>query len=142
MIEVLYILSIIPIVSLGFFLKKNCKKQKINQAKIIYKILWFIFLQKMNNSIEYKQDHCILSYTLKGSFYKIKIPYKKDNKVVVILDENYEDVSNEILPFLSPDESFHNSVYTPSFWGKKELTFMDVDGNTKVFSENDEIFIN
>ena len=69
MIEILYFLSITGV---AFFLIKKCRynkiKNKINNIKLIYTILYILFLQYMNNTI----NNNILSYSIHGKLYKIK----------------------------------------------------------------------
>ena len=109
--------------------KINCNtKMKIFYLSIIIilKALYLSILQKLNNSLKKIDNNTYeLSYTISGNIYKmIIIPNRGPSNVLQIIDDNYEDVTDFIMPYLGPKENWHNSsMFTPSFFNKKSLTF-------------------
>ena len=63
------------------------------------------------------------------------------SKVLLVSDEKHEDVSHLILPYLGPEENFHNYVFTPNFFDRKELVFELSNGVEKLFTHNQNIIL-
>ena len=110
---------------------------------MIIKILWIYIIQYFNNSvILIEGNKYIITYVIKGRLYKMLVkPCKGPSKVLLITDENHEDVSNIVCPYLGPEENFHYTLFTPKFFNKKELVFELSNGSEKIFSENENITI-
>uniref|UniRef100_A0A6C0EQH5 Uncharacterized protein n=1 Tax=viral metagenome TaxID=1070528 RepID=A0A6C0EQH5_9ZZZZ len=109
--------------------------------KMIAKMYWINFLQWANNTIHHRDKHTVeISYMHKGRMYTISItPHRGPPSVLLVTDENWEDVSDEVLPFLGAGEDWHGNEFTPSYWGKETLTFeMAMDGS-KTFSKDEVI---
>lgn len=107
---------------------------------MIAKMYWLEFLQWANTSINYKNKSVIISYTVNGKLYKIETKIKKGpDSVLLVMDENLEDITDEITPFLGINEDWHQNSFTPSFWNRKSLTFELDSGQHKTFLENEII---
>jgi len=108
---------------------------------MVAKMYWMNFLQWCNNSIEHIDNKTVvISYVLQGKLYKIVVkPRKGPNSVLLVLDEENNDISDLVLPFLGPNQDWHKKEFTPHFWGKKTISFELSTGEQKTFSEHDTI---
>ena len=107
---------------------------------IISKMLWLMFLQWLNNSIK-KIDRktSVLTYVFAGKKYKLIIkPKRGPSPILQISNEKFEDLTDEIMPYLGPKYNWHGDNFNPSFFGCKTLTFECSDGKSTIF-KNEEI---
>jgi archaellum component FlaF (FlaF/FlaG flagellin family) len=112
---------------------------------LIAKMYWLNFLQWINGSIVYFLDKrtVLVSYVLKGKLYTIVIHVASGpSKVLMVLDESYTDISDQILPFLGPEQNWHSVEFRPSFWQKRKLIFEMYDGERKEFTQDQIIDLN
>lgn len=110
---------------------------------MIFKVLWLYIIQYFNSTVIYIQDNkYIITYVIKGKIYKMIIkPNRGPSKVLIVSDENHEDVSHLVFPYIGPEENFHSSLFTPNFFNKKELVFELSNGCEKIFNENQNIIL-
>lgn len=108
---------------------------------MIAKMYWIIFLQWCNNTIEHLDNKTVsISYVLQGKLYKLVVkPRKGPNNVLLVLDEENNDITDLVLPFLGPNLDWHKKEFTPHFWKKKTISFELSTGEQKTFSEHDTI---
>lgn len=144
-----------------FNIIRNCKSVCLNKKKRdfirkigISKILYitcslllnaiYIFLsQKLNKSLIHINNNIYdIQYVVKGQLYKIrfKVPISP-SLILLITDEDNNDVTNDILPYIGPDNNFHGIKYTPKSFNKKKLIFETINGDELTFSEDDTIII-
>jgi hypothetical protein len=110
---------------------------------MIMKMYWMNFIQWTNYSLEVlnKKDISI-SYVLNGKLYKILIKAKKGpNLVLLVTDENNEDITDTVLPYLGPNNDWHHNTFKPNFWNKKFMCFELSSGEMKSFQEHDAIVL-
>jgi hypothetical protein len=108
---------------------------------MVAKMYWMNFLHWANNSIEHV-DHktVIVSYVLNGKLYHMVVrPRRGPTSVLLVTDQDSNDVSDTIIPFMGPNQDWHGREFTPSFWQKKSLTFELANGNQKIFAEHEKI---
>jgi hypothetical protein len=110
---------------------------------MVAKMYWMNFLQWANNTIDHIDNKTVIvSYVLNGKLYRMVVrPRKGPTNVLLITDEDDEDVSDTVLPFMGPNQDWHYKEFSPSFWNKKSLTFEMSTGLQKTFSENQKIEI-
>jgi hypothetical protein len=110
---------------------------------MVLKMYWINFLQWSNNSIEVlNKKNISISYILNGKIYKVLIKAKKGpNLVLLVTDENNEDVTDIVLPYLGPNNDWHHNFFKPCFWNKKFLCFELSSGEMKSFKEDDTIIL-
>lgn len=110
---------------------------------MILKAMWINFLQYINNNVKKIDKNTYeITYTIKGHEYKIIVkPKRGPKKTLLVSDENQEDISYLIFPYLGPKENFHSTEFTPEFFNRKELIFQLSDGSEKVFTTNQTISI-
>jgi len=107
---------------------------------MIIEAFYINLLQYLNKSILKQNNKYILTYVINGKVYKMVIVIKKGpSTILLISDENNNDVTNSIIPYFGPNDNWHHSTFTPSFFHKKELTFQLYDGTEKTYNENEII---
>jgi hypothetical protein len=121
-----------------------------NIAKIIWislcmiaQMYWIRFLQWANSNIEHiDKKTAIISYVLNGKLYKIIVHQKRGpGSVAFVIDENQEDVSDMVIPFLGPNDDWHKTEFNPNFWKKKTLTFFLASEEEKTFDSEEHIVL-
>lgn len=121
--------------------KNNCRVICIS-LWIIVKAMYILLLQKLNKSVKKLDDNTFeVHYVLYGRLHKMLVhPVKGPSPIFLIMDENDDDVTDTILPYLGPEHNFHrNDTLTPNNFGFKSLTFEYDDGTSEKFCENDII---
>jgi len=110
---------------------------------MILKAIWISIIQYLNSTIiKLDGNKYLVTYIIKGQTYKMVItPLRGPKKVLMVSDENSEDVSNMIIPYLGPEENFHGEIYTPKFFEKQELIFEMSNGTEKIFQCDEKIVI-
>jgi len=111
---------------------------------MIVKMMWLNFLHWAFSHIEHTdKQHAILSYVLNGRLYRLVLPIRRGpSPVLLITDENGDDVTDQILPFLGPNEDWHGQTFTPAFWQKESLTFELSDGSDSLaFTKNQPVVL-
>lgn len=157
-----YIIYMIIIGGIGFFCKEKIvstcenlssltkavgKRHKTttaviyNTLDVLRKKFWFDFLQRINNSItRLDKNTSVMTYTLDGRLYKIVLDHRKGPSLVLLVsDENGDDVTTDVVPFLGPKRDWHKREFTPKFWNKKRLEFELSTGESKEFTQEDII---
>ena len=127
--------------------QNTCEKVKLmgkvcfSGLKLAIAIFWIMFVQKINKSVvTHRNKHLIHHYAANGRLYKIAIkPRKGPHNVLLVTDENSEDVTEEVIPFVGPNNDWHGKSFTPTFWDKKSLTFEMHTGETKHFTQEEDI---
>lgn len=112
-------------------------------AGMVLEMWWIDFLQFLNGSIQEfpSKNKAIITYTLHEKKYRFPVHIEKGpNDIEEILDQDGVEIAKDILPFYGPGKDWHGLSLTPEFFGKKSLTFLFLDGNSKTFSEKQ--FIN
>ena len=115
-------------------------------AKTVHTIVWVIYLilyQKIKKNVrlvgrgEYEVD-----YVLHEECYSFRVMCPRGphtRKVLQVINEHDEDVTDVIQRYMGPMEDCHGHVYTPQRLGYKQLTFNLFDGTTLVFEEQNVI---
>jgi hypothetical protein len=111
---------------------------------MVIQSLWISIIQYFNNTIvQLDANKYLVTYIIKGNTYKIIVKNKRGPRnVLLVSDETETDISDLIFPYLGPEENFHCQVYTPNFFGKKELIFELSNGCEKIFKTNENIVLN
>ena len=92
--------------------------------------------QKLNNTVKRVGKEYLISYVIGGKLFMLKVPEVLD-KVLMIIDQDNEDVTDLILPHMGPLGNWHGVKYSPCSFDKDMLTFEMVDGDTKVYHRHD-----
>jgi hypothetical protein len=113
-------------------------------VEMVFKKWWYELVHWMDNSIHHIDKHrSILTYHLNGRLYKIVLDHRKGPALVLLVtDENEEDVTDIVVPFLGPKRDWHKREFTPEFWGRKQLSFDLSTGENKTFLNQEVIILN
>jgi hypothetical protein len=108
---------------------------------ILLKAVYYAFLQKVNKTVQKTGvNKYEISYVIHGKVYKMIAKVRRGpKKVLQVIDENDEDITDLIDPYLGPNCDLHNSCITPNFFGKRILIFNLGDGESKTFGEHEII---
>lgn len=110
-------------------------------CSMVAKMYWLKFLQWLNNSVEYlNKKTAVITYTLNGRVYKMVARIKRGpTSILTVTTDNNEDVTDQILPYLGPNEDWHGSNFTPQFWNYNMLTFELASGESITFTRDTPI---
>ena len=116
---------------------------KIISLQMIFKSLYLSFIQYMNNSIiKIDKNSYELSYIVHGKLYKMIIkPIRGPVPILCVTNENNIDITEQILPYLGPNNDWHGKKYYPDFFKHKTLNIELLDGSKKTFNHSDTITI-
>jgi hypothetical protein len=116
---------------------------KIISLQMIFKSLYLSFIQYMNNSlIKIDKNSYELSYIVHGKLYKMIIkPIRGPVPILCVTNENNVDITDEILPYLGPNNDWHGKKYYPDFFKYKTLNIELLNGTKKTFNDNETIII-
>ena len=94
-------------------------------SSIILKSLYLrLWLYLDNTVIRIDKNIYEITYIINGKIYKMIVkPKIGPPNVLLICDEYDNDVTSKICPYIGPNENFHCSEFTPSFFKTKSLTF-------------------
>lgn len=83
-----------------------------------------------------------LAYHYRGKEYKVFLRFRRGPKQIsMIVDENEDDVTDAVTPFLGPDEQAHGQHLTPHDLGYEELTLVRLDDTFITFKSEDAIHL-
>ena len=96
----------------------------------------YILCGGKSNSVIIKDGHYILTYCYGIRTYNIKWKARLGpNRIIEILDEENNDVTQMIRSYLGPGEQFHGIHLSPKDLGFEQLTFHNIYGETKCFRD-------
>ena len=100
-------------------------------------------VQYLDNSLKkIGKNKYELKYVINGKLYKkIIIPERGPLPIISITNENDDDITEHILPYIGPNNNFHNENFSPNFFGYKKLLFEMCNGNIKIFKDYEIIKI-
>ena len=103
--------------------------------------LWIELLQKINKTVtRVGFNKYEITYIINNIKYKLIVKVQNGPcKYLLVLNENDEDVTNMIKPYLGPSNDFHKQVYTPISLGHKELCCLTLDGQEVNFRGYDNL---
>jgi hypothetical protein len=109
--------------------------------KLCFFALYIELLQYLNKSVQkVKKNTYDFSYVIEGKLYKYRIKVKRGpNPILQISNENSEDITEIILPYLGPENNWHGANLTPNILGYKSLIFQLADSNERQYSYDDII---
>lgn len=152
MVIMLNLINLITI--LNDFLYKKCKKiqenyydvvelynaikERNNGKKIlslyictvtILKLLYTKFILKKSRTKLVNKNTYEINYALNDRKYKMHIyPITGPSMIMKIINENGDDITNIVLPYMGPEQNWHGKNFSPSFFDCKVLTFERFDG--------------
>ena len=113
-----------------------------SSLKMCFSLLFLYFSQNWEKSVKnIGFNHYEITYAIRGRVYKLRVRPTKLPKILQVIDENDDDVTDKLSPYFGPDENFHGKVYRVRDFKYKELSFNMADGNTYEFREDDDIVL-
>jgi len=108
---------------------------------MLMKNLYLAFIQYLNSSVVKIDDNTyVLSYIIDGILYKTVItPSKLECPVLVVSDDISNDVSDDVIPYLGPNYTWHGLTLTPYNLGFDKLVFEMANGDEISFEEEEAI---
>lgn len=110
---------------------------------MVLKSFYLSFIQYMNNSIiKVGKNKYELTYIINGKMYKILVkPARGPVPILCVTDKNNNDITEKIIPYLGPNNDWHNEKYYPDFFNEEVLTFELLNGDKKIFRHSETIII-
>jgi hypothetical protein len=100
------------------------------------------FTKQTESVVDYEDGYGSLTYYDEGKKYIYLFPAKnKSNDLIVFKDENNNDITKEVEPYLGPLQNFHGVLLTPKDLNYKKI-FVFRDGDicfSKTFGQNDHL---
>lgn len=135
--------GIMVLYDMHYLKTKSVRKSLIRTFKTVVVIAYMMLYQKVQkNVLLIRREEYDVLYVLHEQLYKIRVHAKRgphQRKILQVINENDEDVTVDIQPYLGPQEDFHGILYEPSIIGYKQLTFNLNDGTSKTFEKGQEI---
>jgi len=99
-------------------------------GQIMSEYAYIRLMQYMHKNVSHlDKDRSVLTYELDGRLYKIILNRRRGPPVIhMVIDQDDNDVSELVLPYMGPLRDWHNRELTPEFWGKKSLVFHLANG--------------
>lgn len=112
-------------------------------CEIIGKSLYLSFVQWLNNSVKHiDKNTYTVNYILKGRKYTMLVkPSSGPPPILLVFDENGDDVTDKVVPYIGPQNDFHGQTLTPDFFGVKQLNFETSMGDTLLFEQGEKLTI-
>ncbi len=101
------------------------------------------FLQYINKTFKKLDKNTYeITYSVNGKIYKMIVkPSRGPNIISKIVDQNNIDVTKEILPYLGPNNNWHNTNFTVDFFHCEKLIFEMNSGEIKEFDKHEKIVL-
>ena len=107
--------------------------------QILGKVLWISFVQWINNSVR-KVDRNLyeVSYVINGRLYKMLVkPIRGPAPILLVVNDEGEDITSHVLPYLGAQHDFHGHPFTPRFFEHRQISIETALGETLTFEETD-----
>ena len=110
---------------------------------MVLESLYLKLVTYLNNSIKkIDKNKYEVSYVINGKIYKmVTSPSRGPVPIVQIINENNIDVTEHILPYMGPNNDWHNRKYFPDFFNYKSLIFELSNGERKTFNHSETIIL-
>lgn len=110
---------------------------------MVLKSLYLSFIQYMNNSvIKIDKNKYELSYIINGKLYKMVVsPSRGPIPILCITNKNDNDITEKIIPYLGPNNDWHNKTFYPNFFNEELLNIEFLNGEKKTFRQTEIIEI-
>jgi phage anti-repressor protein len=110
---------------------------------ILGQAIYYMVINDINRTVKkINKNQYEITYVVAGKVHKLISNIKRGpKKVLQIIDENNEDVTDEIEPYIGPSEDFHKTYVTPLTFKHKKLIFNTSSGNSLIFKEDQQIIL-
>lgn len=83
-----------------------------------------------------------IEYAINDKKYRFITGLKRGPSNIAMIKCEDNEVTDKILPYLGPNEDFHNIRYTPESLGYSSLDFYTITGEILKFNKDEEIKLN
>jgi hypothetical protein len=106
-------------------------------SKIVAKSMYLDLCQTLNQSVrKIGKNKFEVTYILNEQEYKFIIEGRRGPKnILAVRDENDNDVTEKMMPYLGPKQNWHGRKFTPNNFGHERLTFELVGGQQLSFEK-------
>lgn len=103
--------------------------------KMILQSMYISLLQYMNTSVRaLDRKTYVVSYVIKGRMYKMIVTTRTGPAPILqISDDESNDVTEQVLPYMGPQYDWHGNHLNPEFFGHKTLTFELMNGTEHTY---------
>jgi len=110
---------------------------------MVLKSLYLSFIQYMNNSvIKLDKNKYQVSYIINGKLYKMIVTPSRGPMPILCITDKYEnDITEKIIPYLGPNNDWHNKKFYPDFFNEELLIIELSNGEKKIFNHSETIEI-
>lgn len=110
-------------------------------VQMIIQACYINFLQYMNSTIiRVGPNTYEVVYVINGRMYKMIVkPQRGPPPVLQISNENQEDVTEKVLPYMGPNYNWHGNIFTPKFFDCETLTFELSDGTEHTYDKEAQV---
>lgn len=108
---------------------------------LLYEAAYIGFIQYINKSVQkLKHGTYLVTYTIEGKVYKMfVIPTRGPSPVMNITDENSNDVTKMVLPYMGPNYNWHGISITPKNLEYEQLSFQLSNGSNYTYNSTDSM---
>lgn len=112
--------------------------------KLIIKTMYLNVVQYMNSTVrQLDRKTYEVSYVIEGKLYKMVVaPKRGPAPVIQISDDESNDITDHVLPYMGPNYDWHGNVFKPRFFGHKSLTFELLNGDEYTYDEDSQVEYN
>ena len=114
---------------------------KLVSISMIIKSYYLVFTQYINNSVvKIDKNTYEVSYIINDKLYKMIIkPKRGPIPILSVINENNNNITDEILPYLGPYNNWLNIKYTPNSFNYNLLKFELSSGEIKIFKDSENL---
>jgi hypothetical protein len=125
--------------------EKNVFQSLCKTFKTVAWVAYVFAYQKVAKNVEsVGRNEYDVHYVLGNSLYKVRVRTRRgppNKKVLQVIDENDNDATAAIVPYLGPLEDWHGGVYTPSSLSFESLTFNLSNGMSATYQKDDPLVL-
>ena len=132
--------------AINFINKRKTALPLVEKLFIIYtfvkfmgSILYTQVVQYMYSNLRFDKTNkrYELDYTIGGSNYTLIVDSKTNtSNIICIINEEDEDVTDKIMPYLGPSCDWHGKIISPYYFGMNSITFELSNGKSKTYEKN------
>jgi len=128
--------------NIGIYLYNNINIPKIKLvSRILAKSMYISAMQKINKTVlKLGKNVYEVSYTINGKLYKMLVsPNRGPSQILMVCDENNNNITELVIPYMGPNYDWHGNNITPGFFGCKELTFSLYNGTDYTYTLDEQL---
>lgn len=123
--------------------KEVCKVIRRNGLGVCLKWTQQVIANQIGNRlVEMHHRYYVIHYPYGVTWYKIIVPRRRGPcKIDTVVDQDGKDVKKDVFAYMGPSHNFHGVAITPKMLGYESLTFTDIFGDARVYTEEEVIAV-